>query len=73
MKINNLVHLKRMLHDDAEFRVIRYQKHPETIGLISRVRKVKTNVDYTVNKYDPDNINSKCNSGLGLRFTNLKY
>lgn len=67
MKIKCLANLKRALHEGAEFRIIRHQKHPETIGRIRKVNKVQTNAVYTVIKDDPDNFNSKCNGGLGLR------
>ena len=67
MKINNLAHLKRALHEGAEFRIIRHKKHPETIGLVRRVSKTQTNAVYTVIKGDPENLNSRCNGGLGLR------
>ena len=67
MKINNLAHLKRALHEDAEFRIIRNRKHPETIRLVRRVNKTQTNAVYTVIKDDPENFNSRCNGGSGLR------
>lgn len=67
VSVDNLSHLKNLLHKGAVFQILRHNKHPEFIGLMREVNIVQQNAVYTTIKDDPDHKFSNYNGGKGIR------
>lgn len=67
IKIKNLAHLKKVLQEGAEYKILDHKNHKDAIGLIRKISVVQSNAVYSRIKDQPDHKYSVCNSGMGLR------
>ena len=67
VNVDNLSHLKKLLHKGAVFQILRHNKHPEFVGLMREVNIVQQNAVYTTIKDEPDHEFSNYNGGKGIR------
>lgn len=66
IKIKNLAHLKRVLQEGAEYKILMHNSHPESVGLIRKVSYVQTNGVYSKIKDQPNHRYSIANHGKGF-------
>ena len=66
IKIKNLAHLKRVLQEGTEYKILMHKSHPEGIGLIRKVSYLQSNGVYSKIKDQPNHKYSIVNHGKGI-------